>query len=519
MGKSSLHKTNPKDWIILLLCLFVGFALRYYTFDRKSLWLDEIYTYNEARYGLTDQLKFYQEKPDNLQAPLFFILSHSFHPTTKPERDLRIIPLIFGILSIPMIYFVSRSFIPKIALPCMLTLTFMAYHISISQEGRSYSMLMFLGMVGVYFLLKHLQTSEKRYLFLSAFFYATMFYTSYSSIPFIVFSQTLWLYQIHENGKKPNFSSLLVLNGMILFLCLPWILFLFINYKGQPIMGAPSPQEFGSFLKTIFGIFHDWMPNAPLIGLSMVPLILFPLFSNRRNAIVLWAIFIIPVGTLHLYCRVFHINHFITSRYFISFLPLFLVMLYLSINVLQDKLQALNQYLRFRTLFLLFIIASNLLILPLYYRSEKQDFRGLVHYLDNHLKQGDIIIVSSETYILGMLHYFGVYPEGHFYTLPTRTVLENEKEQLISLSRNDKQFMIEHSNTYWNTYISKGNRSWFVVHKNAVKEVKKIPSIIFKGYFDGSFLNFDRFPTDASIYVFLWDPNSPNEKGIDMPIE
>jgi uncharacterized membrane protein len=51
------HKVKQKEWIILLLCGLIGFALRYYTFDHKSLWLDEVYTYNDARYGLNDQLK------------------------------------------------------------------------------------------------------------------------------------------------------------------------------------------------------------------------------------------------------------------------------------------------------------------------------------------------------------------------------------------------------------------------------------------------------------------------------
>ncbi len=205
-----MHKANHKDLIIVILCLLIGFALRYYTLDRKSLWLDEIYTHNEARYGLKDQLNFYQEKPYNIQSPFFFILSNLFYPTTKPERDLRIIPLIFGTLSIPMIYLLSRLFSGKIALPCMFTVTLMAYHISISQEGRSYSMLMFLGMVGVYFFLKHLQTSKKQYLFPGAILYATMFYISYSSIPFIVFSQILWFYQIHEDNKK--FKSFFLVN-------------------------------------------------------------------------------------------------------------------------------------------------------------------------------------------------------------------------------------------------------------------------------------------------------------------
>jgi hypothetical protein len=36
---------------------------------------------------------------------------------------------------------------------------------------------------------------------------------------------------------------------------------------------------------------------------------------------------------------------------------------------------------------------------------------------------------------------------------------------------------------------------------------------------NGSFVTKPFFPTDASIYLFLWDPKSPEEKGIDMPIE
>ena len=181
--------SKRKEILLLLLCLLVGFALRFYTFDQKSLWMDEIHTFNDSRDDLSGQIKFYQDNPTFLHPPLFFILTHLFYPFEKPERDLRIIPLLFGILSIPMIYFLSRLFSPDIALPCTLSLTFMTYHISLSQDGRSYSMLMFLGMAGIYFFLKHLQTHKKQYLFLVAFIFSILFYTSYSSIPFIAFSQ------------------------------------------------------------------------------------------------------------------------------------------------------------------------------------------------------------------------------------------------------------------------------------------------------------------------------------------
>ena len=107
-----------KEWLIVFLCLLIGFGLRFYHFDQKSLWLDEIHTLNDSRDNLGGQLRFYQEYPTYLHPPLFFILTHLFFPFPQPERDLRIIPLIFGVLSVPMIYLLARAFSRAIASFC-----------------------------------------------------------------------------------------------------------------------------------------------------------------------------------------------------------------------------------------------------------------------------------------------------------------------------------------------------------------------------------------------------------------
>ena len=104
-----------------------------------------------------------------------------------------------------MIYLLARSFSPQIAIPCMVALTFMAYHISLSQDGRSYALLMFFAMASLYFFMQHLKTSKKKYLILTALFYALLFHTSYSSIPFILFSQILWFYKLDDRQKTSLF--------------------------------------------------------------------------------------------------------------------------------------------------------------------------------------------------------------------------------------------------------------------------------------------------------------------------
>src|SRR4030042_5979352 len=366
-----------KEIFILMLCIVIGFALRFYTFDKKSLWIDEVYTFNESRYGLKAQFTHYLENPTYLQPPLFYLLTHLFYPFTKPERDLRILPLIFGTLSIPMIYLLARQFSPLIALFCTLSLTFMTYHISLSQDGRSYSMLMFLGMAGLYFFIKHLKTSKQRYLLLVALFFSALFYTSYSSIPFIVLSQILWFYRPSEEAEKPTLSSFLTLNGLILLFCLPWIIFLAANYKGQHLMDPLHTESPGSFGYILYGVLHDWVPHAPLMIVSVILLILFPIFSKfSKNVLILLSVFAFPIGGLYLFCKLFNVTHFVTSRYFINFLPLFFITLYLSLEAMEFRFERLKRFLRPGFLFIILFITSNLVILPLYYRCERQDFRG-----------------------------------------------------------------------------------------------------------------------------------------------
>jgi uncharacterized membrane protein len=498
----------------------MGFALRFYAFDQKSLWIDEIHTFQDSRDNLRNQLRFYKENPTYLHPPLFYILTHQFYPFPKPERDLRIIPLIFGILSIPMIYVLARQFSSAIALPCALSLTFMTYHISLSQDGRSYSLLMFLGMVGLYLFIKHLQTTKKRYLFFAAFLFSILFHTSYSSILFIAFSQILWFYRPSEQNERPALSSLFILNGVILLFCLPWIFFIVVNYKGQPLMDPFHVENIGSFWSIFYQVFSDWLPHSPLIIVAVLLVILsLALSKSRKNELLLLATIILPIGSLFLFCKLFKVTHFITSKYFISFLPFFLVFIFLSAHSLENELPILRRFCRFKMVFLMLFVASNLTFLPLYYRSEKQNFRDLVAFLKSQMIEGDKIIDLERMSILGILHYFGAEPEGRHFILDFKRVKGKEIEYRKSFLYRKKNFTIYHSTECCSQYVNDGSRIWIITSKWGAKKIKNELPCALKGYFDASFSNIGRFPSDASIYLFSWDPKSPNDKGIKMPID
>jgi len=374
--------------------------------------------------------------------------------------------------------------------------------------------------------MKHLQTPKKVYLLLVALCFSLLFYTSYSSIPFIVLSQILWFYRPREEAKKPTPSSFLTLNGLVLLFCLPWVIFLVANYKGQMAMDPFHTESPGSFGYILYGVLHDWVPHAPLMIVSMIVLILFPVFSkDRKNALILLSVFALPIGGLYLFCKLLNITHFVTSRYFINFLPLFFITLFLSLDAIEVRFEKLKKLLRLKYLFLILFITSNLIILPLYYQSEKQDFKGLVTYLKSNLRDGDKIFVGATGYMPPILHYFGIYPERSPHPERRHHIMSFQME-LGKITKVQKYFTYENKNiliTYSKTccteYVADGSRLWIVVDKWSAKKIKRSSPSVLKGYFDGSFLNFNRFPTDASMYLFLWDPSSPGEKGIDMPIE
>ncbi len=174
---------------------------------------------------------------------------------------------------------------------------------------------------------------------------------------------------------------------------------------------------------------------------------------------------------------------------------------------------------RLRLLFTTIFIASNLVILPLYYRAEKEDFRGLANYLKGQLRDGDKLFDSKMAYTPGILHYFGISPEGRHYSIPYYRVSNNEIEFRKSFVYENNQYTIYYSQTCCTQYLTDRGRLWIIGGSRTVEKIKGNSPCVLKGYFDGSFLNFNKFPTDASMYLFLWDPKSPGEKGIDMPIE
>ena len=130
------------DYRILLALLFIfATGLRFYGLSDKSLWADEITSYITARQGFLMAFKF------AFHPPLHYFLSTISINIHDSVFFFRLPSAICGSLSCLLIFFLANKlFSRRVALASALLLTCSPFHLHYSQDGRMYSLMMFLAL-------------------------------------------------------------------------------------------------------------------------------------------------------------------------------------------------------------------------------------------------------------------------------------------------------------------------------------------------------------------------------------
>lgn len=149
------------DTIIIVVVTFIGLLLRVYGATTLGLWMDELQTYNDARKILSIQFLY---RPHFLS----FLFVRAALALGEHEFILRLPSFLFGIFSIPLIYFFGWRFIKReTAIVTAILVTLSPYHIQFSQEARYYTEMLCFSLLTVYFGALFLRTRNIFYLFLS----------------------------------------------------------------------------------------------------------------------------------------------------------------------------------------------------------------------------------------------------------------------------------------------------------------------------------------------------------------
>jgi len=232
-------RTRVITSIVLLLITLLALGLRLFGLDAQSLWYDEAFSVYLARMGLGEITA---RTAADIQPPVYYYLLHGWiRLLGDSERALRGLSLLFGVLTVPLMYAVAWQLFARLpgthrrlaGLLAALLVAVSPLHIWYGQEARMYTLLTFLCLLSSYLLLIVIPMAlrgENKWRVLALWVAYTLasiasLYTHYFAA-FVLGFQGLYLFLVWwEGGLRP---ARLILGGLASLLVtvlafLPWL--------------------------------------------------------------------------------------------------------------------------------------------------------------------------------------------------------------------------------------------------------------------------------------------------------
>lgn len=229
-----LEKLDIRSYVIPI-CL-LGLFLRIFYISHQSIWLDEVASLVSAKQSTIIEVIKTTYITERIP-PLYPVFLHFWIKAFGfSECSIRIPSAIFGFLTIPIIYILSKSlFDNRVAILSSLFLAISPFHIWYSQEARYFTIAVFLNLLSILFFLKILKDHNKPS-YLYYFFYISStclaIYTNYL-IVFTIIAQNIIVF--HTWLRKKTISRLWFYAQ--LFIILLCIIPLFLLLAKQALTG------------------------------------------------------------------------------------------------------------------------------------------------------------------------------------------------------------------------------------------------------------------------------------------
>ena len=435
--------------------LLLGLALRLYGLDADSLWLDEVKTLTTSKLSFMPMLNF--QARDSVHPPLLYLVTGLFIGLFgESDFVVRLQAALFGALAVLLTYKLGETlWTRREGVIGALLLAVSAYHIRYSQEARHYSLMVFLAVLSLIFLLKALKEDRKGMWLLFAVCTSLNLYTHYYAFLILPSELAFAAWVIVDNWRShrsqplraglhsaaPVNSShqpteketplasadviapdsrpsptprcqalhLVAVLALVGVSYLPWLPFLrqqlfggYIEFGGVGLGELPRTELSLQFFEEVLQRYTGW---GGIFLVLFVALFALGLASCKTRYLLLFGLWItIPF----LFPFVVRSSHFFATRYAIYVVPALLLVLARGMARLSDLLvQRLpvatsDQGWRLALDSLLAVgVFGALSLAPIrdYYLTQKTDYRGAARYLASQVSTGDIVLADGEGYL------------------------------------------------------------------------------------------------------------------------
>lgn len=439
----SLAKKNI-DYRILLALLFVfATGLRFYGLSDKSLWADEITSYIIARQGFLTDLQFSLQ---DVTPPLhYFLATISIH-IHDSVFFFRLPSAISGSLSCLLIFFLTNKlFSRRVALASALLLTCSPFHLQYSQDGRMYSLMMFLALGACWTQLEYLERtlSFKCKAFLGWYIGWVIFtilglYNSYFSL-FLFCGQGFYLiFHLSVNLRCRKISTWIEHFWFFLypFLAFAPLIGKLIKLFSQQITNASCIKL--NLMPISLEFLHRFGPNQVVFNYIFLLFFFSGLVLTHRKAFYFLFMFLPPFCFLSMIST----KHFFALRYISHLLPLYLIYITAGLEIMIDHIFRyfrIHKKIFSKLFFFLITMALFLSTLPqiqFYYKNEKQNWRDAAKFLQSRIKPHDVLVPDTIGANFCLHHYWSKLDWSKFGTVKYNVSPRvREVEQLLELQK------------------------------------------------------------------------------------
>ncbi len=381
---------RKKTTFLLFLVLLIGFCLRVYNLGKHSFWYDETKSILETENLLTP-IKYYCD----VNPPLFGWILFFWKLLGENEFTLRLLPLLFGMVAIVMVYKLGKVlFNKKVGLVSAFLLAISPFHIYYSQELRSYTLITFLSLVSIYCLNESLKEKNSRY-WISLVITNILCVYAHSIAVFLLAAENIYILIFYKKYKD-LFRKWLVSQFIILLFCIPIVMIM----SNRPIIGflywIPKPSLL--MLMQLFNVFNLGY-NADKIMYLGSFLIFFILFvygiwagKKEKGAIfLLTAWLFIPISLAMFISIILKESSIFLYRAFIFVLPAYLIILANGFSRMKKNMGYLIlSFIILLTSLSLYNYYSDIFLVPFHpYVNEKKENKLAADYIRNNFKEGD----------------------------------------------------------------------------------------------------------------------------------
>ncbi|MFN4247332.1 MAG: glycosyltransferase family 39 protein [Flavipsychrobacter sp.] len=413
---NQIAKTTKQNRIILINLMLIGLVLRLWHIDYQSLWLDELYSIEEASTQRTLHWLFEYLKTTDQHPPLYYLFLRGWMSIVGyNEFTLRLPSAIAGTAAIYAAYRLGKEiFNARIGLIVALLATINFFGIHYSQDGRSYIFIFLLSCISYTQLVKLLKKPTLKGSLIYSLISLIMVYTHYFSI-FFLFGQvavvTVFFF-LTDKHTRINYLKYFLLSGVIVVLgYLPWIPSLL--YAGTISSFWIEPTK-DTFIKDYFlEYFGNSGLLAPLLTLFILLFAARVLFGNyikekkiieQPETAALIIIITWILGTCFVpYVRSLFVLPMLQPRYTTPLIPAYLLALAAGIDYIKNHAAKV-------VIMVVFVLLSlfDLIAVKKYYTEiNKAQYREMTQYIIEHNPEHYPIVEQT----WGWLHnyYFNRY--------------------------------------------------------------------------------------------------------------